>query len=358
MTLLPDLQAMLGRMPRELRAWTLAHAEEANERFNRRRLLGWLSEYDRVVVAFSGGKDSMASVLSLLDLGLDPARIELWHHRIDPPGQPFMDWPCTPAYCRLVADTLGLPLYFSWKEGGYEGELLREDRPTAPTRFEVPGGAVLSVGGRGQPGTRLRFPQTSSDLKVRWCSAYLKIDVAARVFSNDPRFEEGRFLLVTGERAEESPARSRYAELEPHKTTNRRRKVDQYRIVHGWPERQVWQIIEKARIRPHPAYRLGFGRLSCFACIFGNPDQWRSVAELSPPMFHYIAARERASGFTIRRDGSVEQAAERGRPLMPAGSEALGRLAMREDYVEAVRLGDTEVWEIPAGAFRKSGGPT
>ena len=43
--------------------------------------------------------------------------------------------------------------------------------------------------------------------------ALRQIDVAARVFSNDPRFAQGRFLLLTGERAEESAARARYASV-------------------------------------------------------------------------------------------------------------------------------------------------
>lgn len=42
-----------------------------------------LAEYDRIAVAFSGGKDSVASVLHLLDLGINPSRIELHHHRVD-----------------------------------------------------------------------------------------------------------------------------------------------------------------------------------------------------------------------------------------------------------------------------------
>ena len=34
---------------------------------------------DRVLVAFSGGKDSLAALLHLLDLGVAPDRIELHH---------------------------------------------------------------------------------------------------------------------------------------------------------------------------------------------------------------------------------------------------------------------------------------
>ena len=66
--------------------------------------------FDRVVVAFSGGKDSLACVLHLLDLGCPKEKLELWHHDIDgdESEQPFMDWPVTKDYCRAVARELGL----------------------------------------------------------------------------------------------------------------------------------------------------------------------------------------------------------------------------------------------------------
>lgn len=54
-----------------------------------------LESYDRIIVAFSGGKDSLATFLHLLDAGVDRNRIELWHHLVDGRGRNFMDWPIT-----------------------------------------------------------------------------------------------------------------------------------------------------------------------------------------------------------------------------------------------------------------------
>lgn len=91
------------------------------------------SNYDKIIVFFSGGKDSLATVLSLLEAGVKPEKIELHHHSIDgKEGELFMDWACTESYCQAVADYLGIPLYFSWKEGGFEAEMLRENSKTAP----------------------------------------------------------------------------------------------------------------------------------------------------------------------------------------------------------------------------------
>lgn len=54
------------------------------------------SSYDVVIVAFSGGKDSLACLLHLLELGVPRSKIELWHHDVDGrEGSTLMDWPCS-----------------------------------------------------------------------------------------------------------------------------------------------------------------------------------------------------------------------------------------------------------------------
>ncbi len=64
-----------------------------------------LDTYATIIVAFSGGKDSVACVLHLLELGVPRERIELWHHDVDGrEGSTLMDWPVTRAYCRAFAD--------------------------------------------------------------------------------------------------------------------------------------------------------------------------------------------------------------------------------------------------------------
>src|SRR3546814_13356546 len=70
-------------------------------------------------------------------------------------------------------------------------------------------------------GTRGKFPQLSPDLSVRWCSAYLKIDVMAASIRNQDRFLGKRTLVVTGERAQESVASSKYQTFERHRTDTR-----------------------------------------------------------------------------------------------------------------------------------------
>jgi 3'-phosphoadenosine 5'-phosphosulfate sulfotransferase (PAPS reductase)/FAD synthetase len=320
-----------------------------------------LSRYDVIIVAFSGGKDSIACVLRLLELGVPPEHIELWHHDIDGrEGSRLMDWPCTRAYCRAFADALGLRILFSWKVGGFEREMLRADAPTAPTAFELPDGAVAYAGGTsGRPGTRRRFPQVSADLSVRWCSAYLKIDVAACAIRNQERFHGRRTLVVSGERAAESPCRARYPRFEPHRTDRRegasRRYLDHWRPVHQWSDAEVWDILRRWRINPHPAYRLGWGRVSCAACIFGSPDQWASLKAVNPAQFACVAEYEAAFGVTIRRDGTVVHAAERGTPYEAITPRDVAA-ALSETWDEPILLPEG-AWQFPAGAFGDTSGP-
>jgi 3'-phosphoadenosine 5'-phosphosulfate sulfotransferase (PAPS reductase)/FAD synthetase len=313
-----------------------------------------LAAYRRFVVAFSGGKDSLAALILLLKLGVPPDAIELHHHDVDGRGPTFMDWPCTAGYVRAIAAHFGITLYVSWRDGGFSREMARADMPTAPIMFETPNG-ISQAGGRGPAGTRGLFPQTSSDLRVRWCSAALKIDVLAAALRNQRRFRAGRTLVITGERAEESPSRARYLALEPHRTSTGTRFVDHWRPVLAWTEQEIWEAIASAGIRPHPAYVLGWGRLSCRACIFGSPDQWATLRLFFPAAFDRIAVREAQSGKTIHRSRSVVDLAERGTPFPAA-------LLHRDERVQADepewRLPIvTDPWTLPAGAFGDNAGP-
>jgi 3'-phosphoadenosine 5'-phosphosulfate sulfotransferase (PAPS reductase)/FAD synthetase len=318
-----------------------------------------LQSYNTIIVAFSGGKDSLACVLHLLDEGVSKEKIELWHHDVDGrESSSLMDWPITRSYCKAVADALEIPIYFSWKVGGFEREMLRDNARTAPTKFETPTGEIIQVGGtRGKQSTRRKFPQISANLSVRWCSAYLKIDICATAIRNQPRFKNSKTLVVSGERAEESAARSNYKVFELDRSDNRngrtQRHVDRYRPVHKWTEAQVWEIIEKHKIQPHPAYQLGWGRVSCMKCIFGSDNQWASVWQIDPEGFAKIASHETEFDTTIHRSKTVCERAASGTPYKMDVAHI--KLAMGEQYETAIII---ENWKLPSGAFGESCGPS
>jgi len=318
-----------------------------------------ISDYDHYVIAFSGGKDSIACLLHLLDLKVDKSKIVLLHHDIDGEESTLMDWPCTKSYCQKIADDLGIVIRFSWKVGGFEGEMLRENALTKPVRFECSSGVIKQVGGeRGKLNTRRMFPQLSASLTTRWCSAYNKIDVGKKVLIHDPMFSQGKILFITGERAAESSARSKYDTFGPHEADNRfgkhvKRYIDHWRPVHSWDEKAVWSIMEKHRILAHPAYYCGWGRCSCLSCIFGSKNQWATIRKFMNNEFIKIADYEAEFGVTIHRTLTVNELADKG---VAYNVEARWlKLAMSRTFKENTIV---DAWILPEGAYGESNGPT
>lgn len=316
--------------------------------------------YDKFIVCFSGGKDSIALALYLLDNGVSPNKIELWHHDIDGKGETFMDWEITPDYCKKFAEAFGMEIYFSWKEGGFKREMLRYNSLTAPTTFETPEGETITVGGtRGKLSTRLKFPQVTADLKTRWCSAYLKIDICATAIRNQDRFKQLKVCVLSGERGEESPARAKYEVLEADRSDNRKGKtysryVDRARPIRDWTEKQVWDIIKKYKVRSHPCYYMGFSRCSCKFCIFGNEDQFASASKVSPEISKELIRLEKYFGVTLKRKEDLESLIERGTPYKEL-TEDLIKLSTSVIYTESIIIEGE--WKLPAGAFKKGCGP-
>lgn len=166
-----------------------------------------LEEYDKIIVLFSGGKDSLACVLDLLERGVPRDKMELWHHDIDgrhPTRK--MDWPVTQNYVRAVAEYLGIILRVSWRVNGFWGEVYRLGAswpiqytdPFSGETLECPLSEkqvrsaqlrekILSDLEREElesMGCRMKFPAKSGDLATRWCSSILKIMVSDTVIRN------------------------------------------------------------------------------------------------------------------------------------------------------------------------------
>ena len=336
--------------------------------------------YDKYIVAFSGGKDSTACFLYLLEQGVPLSKIELHHHDIDGrEGSNLMDWPVTRAYCQAFADHFGVPIYYSWKVGGFEGEMNRDQVPTAATKFETPGGEIRTVGGQSKKtGTRRKFPQIQGSLQTRWCSAYLKIDVCDKVINNQDRFKGIRTVILSGERAEEAfrskekfqlyldnkltkeelKGRASYEALEPDRTDRRdskmKRHVDRARPIKDWPESEVWAIMERFKVRAHPAYILGFSRCSCQFCIFGNPDQFASAKQISPNRFNTLVDYEKDYGVTMQRKDNLETYAAKGTAYSAVTPER-SETATSTNYTESIIM---DQWELPSGAYGDGCGPT
>jgi 3'-phosphoadenosine 5'-phosphosulfate sulfotransferase (PAPS reductase)/FAD synthetase len=328
------------------------------------------TDYDKVILWFSGGKDSVACYLSLLESGFKPEQIELHHHLVDgsPDEKHFMDWAITEDYCRAFAKAFGSEIYFSWKEGGFEREMLRDNDWTAPIVYEDENHNLITSPSLKTPkfkNTRLKFPQQSASLSERYCSSYLKVDVGDRLIRKQVRFANGKkYLVISGERAQESSARAKYKIFETARSDNRkgkslktRRWIDQYRLVHQWQEEKVWEILKAYGVNPHPAYLLGFSRTSCMFCIFLDKNYLATLRKYAPDRFEIIASREQEFGIAINRPQKNKEAlfyhalADLGTP-MEIDKKVL-ELALQKNYTDNILL-STSDWKYPIGAFKNS----
>lgn len=318
--------------------------------------------YDHYLVQFSGGKDSTAVFLYLLEQGIPREKIELWHQNIDAGEKGFMDWEITPEYCRRFAESFGVKIYFQWKIGGFRREMLRHNSLTAPTRFEQPDGTIGQAGGTlNKPNTRMKFSQLSADLNVRWCSGYLKVDVCKTSIVNQERFRGKQVLVISGERGEESPQRAKYAIFERDKSDKRDnlklcRHVDRFRPLRDWKEQQVWEIIERYRVHVHPCYYMGWARCSCKFCIFSSPNQMASAALVSPALIEELIIFEKKFGYTMKRNTDLRTFIATGKPYSSITPELI-RLGTGHIYDLPIIIPGTEPWALPVGAYGESVGP-
>lgn len=253
-------------------------------------------------------------------------------------------------------------------------------------------------------GYRMKFPAKSSDLSKRWCSAYLKICVADTVVSNLDRLGEleklggkrlkfpakggthqGRWcsgnlkaavqdsvtsslektkvnkkiLIVSGERRGESAGRSKYNEMEIHRTNAEKRShrtVHQWRPVIDYSEKDIWEILKRHRVNPHPCYRIGWNRCSCAMCIFSTPSLFAGIKEIYPKEYEELKQDEKILGFTLDNKKCLDDFVGNAKSCIywqdkPAiHSIQTGSFSVNDVYVKD--------WHYPAGAFHGSeGGP-
>lgn len=383
-----------------------------------------LEEYDLIVVLISGGKDSVACYLKLIELGVPKEKIEFWHHDIDG-GHPTrrMDWKCTQNYVKALADAEGVKLRVSYRVNGFFGELYRIGASEPIEWIDPDTGEIRQCKLSSnylkcrelkeqateemeellkQYGYRMKFPAKTGDLSRRWCSAYLKICVADTVVSNLDRLGEleelggkrhkfpakggthsGRWcsgnlkaavqdsvtanleetkhdkkiLIVSGERRGESAGRSKNNEMEIHRTNataKAHRVVHQWRCCIDYSEKDVWELLKRHHINPHPCYRIGWNRCSCMMCIFSTPRLFAGVKELFPDAYASLRHDEEVLGFTLDNKKNLDEfIGDTPSCVCWNDKKAIHSILTGEFGTEDIY---TENWNYPVGAFHGADG--
>lgn len=183
--------------------------------------------FDRYVVGFSGGKDSLATALVCRELG--PTTLlhadTGWEH----PGHND--------YVRRTADELGLELVVVGRPGGMV-ELIRHKQmfPSRTRRF------------------------CTSELKIKPIAEYLKA-------------QDDEVCSVVGVRAEESAARAKQPEWSYFDDGD----CWKWQPLIRWPLSKVIETIQAAGVEMHPHYHEGASRVGCWPCIYARKAEIRGL---------------------------------------------------------------------------------
>lgn len=328
-----------------------------------------LNGYDHVILNLSAGADSMGCLFHLMQAGLDLSKLEIWHQCVDGHGdtyREFWDWPCTESYIESVGEYFKIPVYYQWRGYGLHGELLRENRMSHDVYYQEGESVVRLKTTRAKISTRKKFPARSANLAVRWCSSAGKADPAVRCLNNNPRFQGElgnpiKVLFVTGERRAEGGNRANYLKQELHGSSSRRRIVHHFRPVIDATKEEMFDLHREFGILPHPAYYLGFGRVSCMGCIFSTKHHWKTIEHIANDRYQAFVKTEELIGHTIDHKLSLPELAAGGQleKVLPLDDPHLSfwlELAMKKDFsVEDLMIKE---WVRPIGASRGcDGGP-
>jgi len=200
----------------------------------------------KVIVNFSGGKDSTAAILETLKR-YPKDEITLCYQDT---GAEYLE---TEGHVQKIATQLELPLIILKRDEDFWGMAKRRKF------FPTPG--------------------------VRWCTSYLKRDLLNKWITRNFRGTDTELILVTGIRGEESRARSRLHEWEEPKNVHIVQSVS--RVWYPCIDKKEVEVKEQViaeGLELHPCYEFA-RRCGCWCCIFAPVGEVREYAERNPELY-------------------------------------------------------------------------
>lgn len=166
-----------------------------------------------------------------------------------------------------------------------------------------------------------------------------------------------KILIVSGERRGESAGRSKYNEMEIHRTnaeTKAHRIVHQWRCCIDYSEKDVWELLKRHHINPHPCYRIGWNRCSCMMCIFSTPRLFAGVKELFPDDYAALRHDEEVLGFTLDNKKNLDEfIGDTQSCVCWKDKAAIHSILTGEFNIDDIYTND---WNYPVGAFHGADG--
>lgn len=250
-----------------------------------------------VVSNHSGGKDSQAMLIRLLDI-VPRSQLVVVHASLG-----AVEWPGALELARDQAAAAAVPFIVATARK----TLLEMVERRFATRPEVPS-----------------WPSAST----RQCTSDLKrgpIQREVRAFAKAHGFKT--IINCLGLRAEESPGRARRKPFGRMAISNSVLTWYEWLPIHGLSTEEVFAAIAGAGQRPHYAYGLGNDRLSCVFCIMGSARDAANGATHRPELLRQYEELEQRTGYTMHQTRvPLRELVAKGR----AQFHALGSGAYRE----------------------------
>ena len=201
--------------------------QDEAEKFVRKNGVG--SE-NRMIVSFSGGKDSTATADVVIKALANPKITHLF-------GNTTLEFPMTIDYA----------------------ERYRKNHPLAEFRIAK--------------NTDQNFYEVCKEIgpparMMRWCCSMFKTGPITRVLNR--KFGDKQILTFYGIRKNESVSRSKYSRVTENTETVKIQKQTVASPIFEWKDLDVWLYLLSEKVDFNDAYRLGYDRVGCWCCPNNN----------------------------------------------------------------------------------------
>jgi 3'-phosphoadenosine 5'-phosphosulfate sulfotransferase (PAPS reductase)/FAD synthetase len=200
----------------------------------------------KVIVNFSGGKDSTVAILEALKVYPKDEIVLCFQDT----GAEYLE---TEAHVKKIAEMVDLPILVLRRDKNF-WDLVREQG---------------------------HFPLAN----YRFCSSMLKYKMLRKWIQDNRKNLGTEVIVVSGLRAEESRERYKMPVWSKHEVSLKEGFTAwNWRPCHQMTQKEIYERIKAEGLPLHPCYDFST-RLSCWCCIFAHPNEVRPYAEAHPELY-------------------------------------------------------------------------